>query len=794
MKISYQWLQELVDLEGVSVEEVSKKLTLHTAEVEEVESLEQRYLNIHTGKLIETVIHPDTDSLSVGVFDLGTKGTKQIVYANKFGVKIGETLPIALEGAKLQSGVTIGPREVSGVKSEGMACSNEDLGLKAAGYTSFDETTPLGEALSVLITACSDWLIDIDNKSLTHRPDLMGHRGFAIELSAIFRRDLRFKQGEDTSLVCGQESLNISVDSDLCKRFCALKVEELTPGITSSINDQFRLEHLGTKSISRVVDVTNLVLLEYGQPMHVYDADKLEGGLTVRMARLGEKIQALDGNEYELLENDIVVADEKRVVSLGGIIGSVLSGATEDTENIIFESAHWDPVTIRKTSQRLGVRTESSMRYEKTLDPEVNPKVLNRAVDLIDRAMEGGRISSELFDHYESPYPEITIDFEPQMVSALSGLTVSQEEVIETLISLGFGVEKKVEGIIVKVPSNRATKDISLPEDLVEEIVRLKGFNSIPSILPSSTISQPVINREREREWAIRDFLRANAYYETYGYSFVDQKESEYTGHEDFVTISNPLSEEHMFLRQTLIFNVLNKIEPELRNHRKIKLFELGSVFEETKEILPREIEKLLVLDGEMGTKDDDTLYFEQKKEIRKLIEDVFGIDSVSFDASEEVPWYFHPYKSAAIRIEGEIIGFIGCVHPQKTPVKKASIVITEMIMTPIECSINRSYKKLNINPIIKRDLSLIVEEKVYSHQLISQARIVCPEIKTMELFDEFKDEAKIGIGKKNLGFHIEFQVEDTDEKRVDDYMEKIIQVFDLEFQASLRLEFDQNK
>ena len=347
-------------------EEVGRKLTLHTAELEEIVALSPYYENVYAGELVTFKKHPDSEKLFIGTFDLGTLGTKQIIFGSVHSVEKGKVYPIALDGAKLKSGIAIKNSEIRGQKSEGMICDNNELGFKNGNLLTFSKKEK-GQSLPEISEEFSDYIFDIDNKSLTHRPDLMGHRGFAREIAAIFDRNLILPEPVVTLPQKGK-SISLKIETSACQRFCALRMAHIKVQ-PSALATQVRLENLGIRAISNVVDITNWILLEFGHPMHAFDAEKVQGDLIIRQAQKGETLQALDESEYELRSEDVVVADSKKALSIAGIMGGHFSGVTTKTKEIILECAHWDPIVVRKTSHYLSLRSESSMRYEKSLDP-----------------------------------------------------------------------------------------------------------------------------------------------------------------------------------------------------------------------------------------------------------------------------------------------------------------------------------------------------------------------------------------------------------------------------------------
>ncbi|HEY5714706.1 MAG TPA: phenylalanine--tRNA ligase subunit beta [Candidatus Gracilibacteria bacterium] len=792
MKISWNWLREFVDAPLASPQDLADKLTLHTCEVEEVIDTSDKYKGVFTGKLVDFKKHPKSEKLSVALFDLGERGTVQGIFGKVHEVAVGEILPIAVAGTVLASGVEIKDGEIAGEKTQCMIADNTELGMKNEGLIRFPSNTRLGQPLSEAIEAAGDFLIDIDNKSLTHRPDLMGHTGFAREIAAIGNTTLLLPE----PLVALREDLSQTVEVDIqtevCTRFCAIKIENVTIA-PSSFNTLFRLEHLGIRSISNVVDITNLIMMEHGQPMHVFDADKIQGKIIVRQALEGETLMALDGVEYTLTPQDTVVADENGVLSVAGIMGGLASGATNETKNIIFECAHWDPTAVRLTSQRLGLRSDSSMRYEKSLDRENCKRALLSATEKLLKICPKAKIVSGLTDNYQKLAAPIQITFDPDRVSVFAGVEISDKYIKETLEQLGFVIRNGGKPWTVEVPSFRATKDVSIQEDLIEEVVRMYGFENIPPKLPTLPIEPPVVNKLRQMEWHIRDFLSAGTYFEMYGYSFSHNDESHFTGSSDFVTVENPLSSEHQHLRQTLSYNLVRHIESELRTHKSCDLFELGNVFVPSKEILPIEHQKLLMCKATIG-EDENALFYQIKDDFMALLRSL-SLREVRFEPTEKIS-FLHPYKTAEIFVAGILVGHIGVLHPKFLPTKDCQMVLLEVYVDPIFGLYKdnpTTYSKLNPFPSVHRDISIVLPDRVPMGLVQRVALEASPYLERFELFDEFQDLKKLGAGYKNLAFHLSFRSREgtLDEAAIEASFESILKALKKDCEAQLRMEFD---
>lgn len=792
MKLSWQWLQEFVDLPGVEATTVGDKLTLHTAELEEIIERKKDFDFVVLGELTAIEPHPDSDTLSVAQFDLGAHGRKQIIFGQVHVVKVGEILPVALAGAALASGIDIGEAKIRGVLSQGMIADNLELGFKQAGLLRFSDPKYIGTPLSEAISALGDTLFDIDNKSLTHRPDLVGHRGFARELAAIFETKLILPEPV-IAIPQLNNGLSAKIKAAQCARFCGLKINHVTVG-PSDLETQMRLENLGVRAISNLVDITNWIMLEFGQPMHVFDADKVEGDIIVRLAKPGEKLLALDGEEYELTGEDLVIADQVKVLSIAGIMGGLPSSVTADTTNVIFESANFEPVAIRKTSQRLGLRSESSMRFEKSLDPEQCRKALLAAAEKALKACPKAEISSKIVDEYPRPFSPKTIDLSLARIRQLSGIDISLKETIKILQHLGFTVQAQDENLKVQIPSWRHTKDVAIAEDIIEEVVRLYGLDKIPTELPSFPVCPPAPNYLRRLQWSCRAHLAALGYLETYLHSFLGAESFEAVDLDQYTEVANPLSEEYRFLRRDLWRQMVSKLESGLRRHRQVQFFELGKVYHAQESVLPAEIERLLLVRASLDCAENDE-FFALKADLQALLHQL-GVSHYKLSPLSQKIAHFHPAKTLEIMIDGKSVGYLGVLHPLHLPVKGASLVFAELDLSPVLVSQQQSekkYERISHFPAVHRDISVILPTQVFAGEVAKTARAAAPLLTRIDLFDEYIDDQKIGKGLKNLAFHLSFQAPDRTltEAEIELESKSLIKALEVEHQAELRLNFD---
>jgi len=794
MKISWNWLQNLVDINN-NAASVGEKLTLHTAELEEIVEVKKYFEKVLVGEVVSINPHPKSEKLSIGKFNLGDLGEKQIIFGQVHEVSVGQFLPIALEGANLQSGIQIKNSEIQGEKSEGMICDNSELGLKGEGLLNFDDKNFIGKSLPEICPEFADSLFDIDNKSLTHRPDLMGHRGFAQELSAIFKINL-FSPEPAVSVSENLPELTVNILDEDCIRFNAMKLENITVS-SPELKTRIRLENLGIKSISDMVDISNEIMLDYGQPMHAYDADSIIGNIEVRKAKIGETFLGLDNNEYELTEKDLVIADSQNILGLAGIMGGLKSSVTANTKNIILEVGNFNPVTIRKTSQYHGIRTESSMRFEKSLDPYMTKRSLFSAAEKILEICPDSKVASKFMDYFPNPAKPLFVKLDPNKVRQFAGVEIPDEEIESSLENLGFELKKEDSVYNVKIPFTRSSKDVSIEEDLIEEVVRLYGFARIPAKLPTLPIVSSKENSVRTFEWKFRDFFSQNQFLEVYNYSFVNKDDHNFTGNNEYIEVENPLSDEYQFLRRNLISNMVKNIDSELRTHKRLQFFELGKTFIPQGEVLPKEEIQGLVFLADLK-ENENNLFFELKHIFQEYIAQI-GDLNLKFLPLEKSETFQHPSKTAEIFVEDVFIGTISTLHPSFNPVKKSSMVFAEFnleILAKLVAKKKTKFKKISTFPRVFRDLSIIVPEKTLYGDIKEVAFHATENLSDLELFDEYSDSEKLGKGIKNLAFHLTFQSQDKtlEDQEINADFDIIVKKLSEKLDAQLRSDFDQQK
>ncbi|MCB0333617.1 MAG: phenylalanine--tRNA ligase subunit beta, partial [Bdellovibrionales bacterium] len=592
MKISLEWIKEYVDLpSNLTAEQIAYDLTMSTVEVEGWDDTYGLFDQISVGQITTVKMHPDADRLKVCDVNLGRNGTKEIVCGGS-NLREGMLVAVAAPGARVRwhgegELVELKLTKIRGVESFGMICASNEIGLgelfpaedekEILNLSSLDLTpgTPLTEALPV-----GDVVYDIDNKSLTNRPDLWGHYGMARELAAIYSCPL--KPLPSFELPSSDGGLSLQIDAtDLCRRFTGAIIENVTVE-SSPLWMQARLARVGQRPINLMVDLTNYVMFALGQPTHAFDATNVSNKkLIVRRAASGETLDLLDGSTLELSPESLVVADENGSLSLAGIMGGVSSGVSDTTNTLIFEVANWDPTHIRRDASRYNIRTESSMRFEKAIDPE--------------RALDGSKLFLHLLtslqpkatvtgwtEHYPSKQAEITIDVERDFIINRIGKEISTEEITAKLSALGFGVSVSNECFHITVPSWRATGDVSIPEDIVEEVARLIGYDNIEFVAPPVVLTKAIQQPRFDLDRSIRTFLSTKGgMYEIFAYPWAEEKFLLAAGFstEGTLTICDPPSPSTKSLKTSLIPDLLEATKANLRHHSQCSLFEVSRVF-----------------------------------------------------------------------------------------------------------------------------------------------------------------------------------------------------------------------
>lgn len=667
MKISLRWLSRYVDLDDLTAEEVRDHLTLSTAEIEAIEVFGGGIDDVVVGRVLEAQRHADADKLTLTRVDVGGDAPLAIVCGAP-NVAAGQTVAVATPGAALPGGVKIKKAKIRGVESCGMICSERELGLSDAheGIMVLEGDARPGTRLTAALPI-TDRVLEIDNKSVNHRPDLWGHYGFARELSAILRRPLR-ELPVATRLPERGRTLDIAIEDRAdCPRFTGVVIEGVRVQ-RSPAWLRWLLAAVGQRAINLPVDLTNFVMLEISQPMHAFDLRFLDArGIGVRRARPGERITTLDDVERALEPTDLVVACGERAVGLAGIMGGAGSAVADDTSELFLESANFHPARIRRTSNRLGLRTDASARFEKSLDPAGAEQGSRRFLHLLAELCPGARVAGPLVDPAQWKFAPRAIELRRPRLDLKLGHVVPIEEVTGILERLQFGVIAHDGGWTALVPSFRATKDIAIEDDLIEEVGRMFRYDNIPEQPLRSLVTTP---RREPELYLAREILRIGATemacHEVYNYSFVHDAvlAAVHASEQSHAVVANPVTPETSRVRRSVLPSLLASLAINLRHDAEVRLMEHGKGYhpEARDELgLPREV-------AEIGfafcRREGAHPYPELRSHVVSLLHRIgYPAELTETYRREGVPWT-HPGKAVALTRGGPAIGYVAHLHP----------------------------------------------------------------------------------------------------------------------------------
>ncbi|MEZ5962838.1 MAG: phenylalanine--tRNA ligase subunit beta [Planctomycetota bacterium] len=667
MKISYRWLGRHLDLEGKSAHDVREDLTMSTAEVEGVTALGSGLEQILVGLVVECGRHPDADKLSVTKVDVGS-GDLVTIVCGAPNVAAGQKVAVALPGVTLPGDdKPLKKAKLRGVESHGMICSERELQFSDEhhGIMVLDKGAQVGQPLTEVMPL-ADWVIEIDNKSINHRPDLWGHRGIARELAAIWGRRLRPMSSPVPLPEEGETRPVVIDDLAACPRYCGLIVRNVevrpSPAWLAAL-----LRAVGLRPINNLVDLTNFVMLDLGQPMHAFDLRHIaDDGVRVRFARAGETMRTLDGVERKLEERDLLITSGDRPVGLAGVMGGEKSMVEADTTTLFLEAATFHPATVRRTSVRLGLRTDSSARFEKSLDP-ANAELAIHAYlrALADIGAPGA--PGALVDPADWRYEPRRVTLRKARLARKLGVDLPAADVARILTSLDFDVREYDEHFEVGVPSFRATKDVAIEDDLVEEVGRMHRYDNIPEQPLAGTLTVPV--REPELWLArtlVKDAATELACHEVYDYTFVPDAVLAACGAEvqAYVEVANPVAPEIRKIRRHVMPSLLASLAGNQRHAAEVRLVELGKGYDSERRVeggLPAET---LELAFAWSRAEGDHPYAELRSGVESLLRRIGCPHEVRARAEVGDRSWIHPGRTAAITAAGRELGYVGAVRP----------------------------------------------------------------------------------------------------------------------------------
>lgn len=789
--VSYNWVKEYLDTD-LSPDEFAKNTTAIGNSVEVTDVVASRFEKMVVGDVLELNSHPDADKLKVAKVDIGQKQVEIVCGGENLAQ--GQKVVVGLPGAMVRwhgEGDLIELKEtkIRGVASFGMICAVEEIGFEKLPHgekdiwditslTNAEAGTPLAKALEL-----EDVVFDIEVTS--NRPDCKSILGQAREGAAAAEAAFTWKpstpKGTDDD---AGFSVEVS-DTNLCRRYSAIVVDGVKVG-PSPWWVQKKLLLAGFKPINNLVDITNLVLHEYGQPLHTFDADKLEGSkIDVRKAKKGEKFLALDGNEYELSSDMLVIADAKRTVAVAGVMGGEETGTTEQTTRVLIECASFDPVSVRRTARALNLYSDSQLLFEKGLSTEALDPALARAIELIQE-LAGGTVASKIFDVRSQAYEPLLFPFDPERANKLMGIEMDKQDQIKTLETLGFEVDKKT--LNVTVPYWR-DHDIEASVDFVEEIARVYTYDKFPSRLPEGELPKSQEHAGLVWQRRAKELLAGFGLSEAYSYSLVSKVQLERYGLdvEQAVKMRNPLSVEQEYMRTSLIPSLLTSIEENQARISSADIFELAPVYLTKKNDIADQSFRLAIA---CYGKDGEPLFLRAKGILERFWDRV-GLPAFELDRSaDESRW--HGGRSAVIMLDGQEVGVIGEVN--RGIASAFGLDVTAVIVDlNFEALIDRfstanAFRPIAQFPTVKRDLAFVVADRDEFGSIKRAAEGVSELLDELELFDVYRGKG-VEEGHKSLAIHMVFRSDERtlEAKEVDDELEKIREVLKKDFGATMR-------
>lgn len=778
MHLSLNWLNDHVDLSGIEPERIATELTLKSALIEGVTDQRAALEGVVVGEVIECGPHPGADRLTLCKVDAGV-GSPASVVCGAPNVAAGQKIVFAPVGVRLPTGIKLKAAKIRGERSEGMICAEDELGLgpEHDGIlvlpSDLESGMPIGEVADL-----ADVLFEIDNKSVTHRPDLWGHRGFARELAAIFGRDLK-PLLLDEALTAGDDGPPIELAPNCaCPLYAGLAIEDRPSRSPDWM--RFRLIACGVRPVTLLVDLSNYVMLELGQPTHPFDRDRLAGDrICVRSASAGEIIETLDGERRELVEQDLLIADGERCVALAGIMGCANTEVSDETRRVFLESASFDPVVVRRTSSRLGLRSEALARFEKSLDPKLVEVALRRYAALLRPLRPQASIATHYRVAGRAAAPECVIPLSTEHVSRLLGMTVADAEIVSTLESLGMAVETLTTGSFrVTVPSWRTTRDVSIPEDLIEEVGRLLGYDRVPSKTPVGALRLGERAPTMAVEDTLRDALGGLGFTEMIAYSMcADDVLSKAGVSADVVLprLANPLQRDAARLRPSLVPGMLARLEAWLRHEPEASVLEVGRGYGLGPDGQVQESHQLVALVASRAAKDSRDVV----RELAGVAEAgliALGMPPADLEACEpgaDTPW-FHPRRSARLIATegGRELGRLGAVAPGVLAAfdlkGSAGLLVLDVDALAAQDAPGARYELVSRFPPARIDLALVLPYDLGVGRLAQAMRAAGPKVlRRVEAFDVYRGKP-LGPDERSVAFHLVFQADDrtlTDEE-----------------------------
>ena len=720
MYISMNWIGDFVDLSGLDLEALIHRFTLSTAEVEDIYHKGDDLRDVVAGKILSMEKHPTSKKLHLLKVDAGDKIYDVVCGAPN--AREGIVVPFVKEGGMV-SGQEITCATIAGCESHGMCCSEKELGISDdhSGLMELPADTPIGVDMTELY-AIRDTVFEVDNKSLTNRPDLWGHYGIAREFAALTGRELKPLETVSLEAYDNLPPIQIDVQDDLCFRYTGLKVRNIQKKV-SPVDMRIRLYYCGSRGINLLADLTNYLMLEMGQPMHAFDCAKVDQ-IEVKRFDKPFSFTTLDGQERQVDENTLMICCKGEPVAIAGIMGGLDSEIADDTDSLLLESANFDAVSVRKSSTRLGLRTDASMRYEKTLDPEMCPTAIGRFLKLLLDIDPDAQVISRLTDVYRTRYPQISLCFDKAYVDRYTGIEIGNDQILQTLRALGFGADYDGQEFHVEVPSWRATKDVTIKADIIEEITRIYGYDNFQITTTHSALAPEKRSAGNKADNFAKDMLVERYHlHEVHSYIWFDAKKCKDLGLsvEENVKLLSSQSPDLETLRTNMGPTLLAFVNENKSFAPDFGLFEIGRVCEGLKEDGMCNERKKLGIALYSRTRSEKELYLELLEILTALGRNIKRAEFTFAHAAPKHQWQ-HPRNTAVVCYNGQELGWLCTLHPAVLSKldKKGAAVCAQLDMDAFAAipATDIAYREPSRFPGIDIDLSLVLPEGITYGQL----------------------------------------------------------------------------
>ncbi|MFA1821238.1 phenylalanine--tRNA ligase subunit beta [Virgibacillus oceani] len=807
MLVSLNWLKNYVDIGDISPEELAEKITKSGIEVDGIEYIAEESKGVVTGYVESCEQHPNADKLSLCQVDVGDEKLQIICGAPN--VARGQKVAVAKPGAVLPGNFKIKKVKLRGVESNGMICSMQELGIDEKyvpkdvedGIYVFPDEVKIGESVEPLLNL-NDAVLEFD---LTpNRADALSMLGVAYEVAAILDKPIHLPDEEVNTLnEDANDHIAVEVETpDLNPYYAAFLIKDLEIKPSPSWMSNY-LRAAGIRPINNVVDITNYVLLEYGQPLHAFDYDLLNADkIVVRRAADGEKIITLDEQERVLTDENLVITNGKKPVALAGVMGGFDTEVNEKTTNVLLEAASFSPATVRKTVKQTGLRSESSTRFEKGIDPNRIKKAGRRACQLLHK-YANGKVYANAAEFDVLDATENVVKMNTAEINKRLGTEISAEDIVHILNKLRFNFDRDGDHFNVYAPTRR--QDISISEDMLEEIARIYGYDHLPFTLPAGASQAGALTGDQLLRRNVNNYLQGAGLMETITYSLTDEGKINHLISPEMneekltpVQLAKPMSEDHKYLRLSLLPELLTTVSyNQARNQYDIAYYELGSIFISDEETLTRQPEERLRLSGVLSGQWLEHPWQQEKKEVdfyvvKGLMEGLFDYLDIQVNFKQKKMNDMHPGRSATLEINNQMVGFIGQLHPllQKKMDLKATYLF-DVNFEEVLKAYDRvpGYTQIPKYPSISRDVAFTLDEELLAGDVKATIEeIGAPLVKQVQVFDVYEGE-NIQNGKKSIAYNLLYQHPEKTlkDEEVEASFNKIIEAVKEKYNAHVR-------